>query len=133
MFRCFPASPQAVTYRATIHGTSSTNSSQLISYIEQWTATGANIIIQRILLEVDGSCTVAVVSLTDEECQPRNTNLAKLSNNRGSSIGSIIGGVIVVMIVLIILTVVIILAISYARKHQTKTSPNSSQTNKRYT
>ena len=129
MFQCFPASYQAVTYHAIIHGTSSANSTQLISYIEQWTAEGTNIIIQQVLLRVDGSCAVAIFSRMDEECQPRNTNLAKSSNNTAST--SIIGGVIVVVIVLVFLTVVMILAISYARKCQTKTK--SPRTNKRYT
>ena len=52
VFRCFPSSPQAVTYRAVLHGTASATSSQLISHIKQWTAeAGAAITVQRIICD----------------------------------------------------------------------------------
>ena len=42
-FQCFLDSPQAVTYRAVLHGTTSASSSGLISFIEQWISDGVTI------------------------------------------------------------------------------------------
>ena len=129
MFRCFPASPEAVTYRAVLHGTASATSSELISQIEQWTAEGAGIIVQQILLEVDGSCTVAVSSLTDEECQPRNTDSVKSSSNTGGIIGGVL--TVLILLVIVVITVVMVVSILFVKKHQTKSkSPQTSS--KRY-
>ena len=52
VFRCFPDSPHAVTYRALLHGTTSANSSELISHIEQWMTEGAIIMVQRVLMTI---------------------------------------------------------------------------------
>ena len=98
VFHCFPASPQAVTYRAVIHGTTSVNSSRLISHIEQWIAEGTNVIIQQMLLRVDGSCTVAVGSLEDEECPLNNPNSPIASKNNDNSF-AFIGGALAIGII----------------------------------
>ena len=131
VFRCFPASPQAVTYRAVLHGTTNATSSQLISQIEQWTAeVGATITIQRILLEVDGSCVVAVSSLTDEECQLRNADLAKSSSN--INIGAIIGGVAAALVILLLVFVLTVISVFLVRNHRTKRKPSQPNDSTRY-
>ena len=99
VFQCFPASPQAVTYHAVIHGTASANSSQLIAHIEQWTAEGTNIIIQQVLLRVDGSCAVTVSSLVDEECQLRNSYSQSKNNKLNNVAAALIGGTLAIGII----------------------------------
>lgn len=121
VFQCFPASPEAVTYRATLHGTTNTTSAQLIPYIEQWTAEGAAITIQQVLLRVDGSCAVAVSSLLNDECQKRNVRSNSFGNNNIVIIGSTSGGVLAtVTLVVVIVTVIIIAAICLRKKKHRK-------------
>ena len=118
-----------MTYRAVLHGTASTTSSQLISHIEQWTAeAGATITIQRILLEVDGSCTVAVSSLTDGECQLRNADLTTSSSN----IGAIIGGVVVAVVILLLIFAISVVTVCLVKKRQIKAKPSQPNDGKRY-
>ena len=122
VFQCFPVSPEAVTYRAKLHGTISDNSTQLISHMEQWTAEGAAITIQQVLLRVDGSCTVAVSALVDEECQKRNIRSTDSTtrNSNNTIIAAISGGVLTtVIIVVVLVTIITTLAIcARKKKHQ---------------
>ena len=97
-FRCFSASPQTVTYRAMIHGTASTNSSQLISHIEQWTDRGTNLIIQQTVLRVNGSSTDATTTLEDEECPLSNSNSPTTSKSNDNCF-TFIGGALVIGII----------------------------------
>ena len=110
VFQCFPASPQAVTYRATLHGTAAFDTAQLISHIEQWidTGRGATVTTQQVLLRVDGSCTVAVSSLVDEECQERNAESVSDSFGRIVVIGSLSGGIVGAIIVTAIFVTLIV-------------------------
>ena len=124
VFRCFLSSPQAVTYRAVLHGTANATSSQLISQIEQWIAEGAAITIQRILLSVDGSCAVAIPSFVyNEECSNQDSTVTQTlttlsqpsatSRQADSNLGAIIGGgtVVVVVIVTVVAIVVVVIAV----------------------
>lgn len=114
VFQCFPASPEAVTYRATLHGTTSANSTQLISHIEQWTAEeAAAITIQQVLLRVDGSCTVAVSSLVDDECQKRNT---RSDSEPASSNVIIISGVALATVIIVVIVVIIVSTVAICIK-----------------
>ena len=121
VFQCFPASPHAVTYRAALHGTASANSAQLISHIEQWTAEGAAVTIQQVLLRVDGSCAVAVSSLVEEECQLRNTRSDLSSSNTIIVTGSITGGA---ALVTVIITVMIVATITIVRIRKNRLKVN---------
>ena len=91
VFRWFSASesPQgAVTYRAMIHGTASTSSSQLISHIEQWIGGGTNVIIRQELLRVNGSCRDTTTTPGDGGDGPLsnpNSPTATGSNNNNNS------------------------------------------------
>ena len=126
-FRCFPASLQAVTYRAILHGTANITSSELISMAEQWTAKGVGIIIQQILLEVDGSCTVALSSIVEEECRkrPQNADSFKSSSNTAG----IIGGTVTTAVILISFAIVVVIIILSVCKHRAQTNPSQSSVN----
>ena len=122
VFQCFPASPEAVTYRAMLHGTTNTTSAQLISHIEQWTAKGAAITIQQVLLRVDGSCAVAVSSLVDDECQKRKVRSDSFGSNDMIIIGSISGGVLATVILVVVIVTAVITAAIYVRKNKQRKS-----------
>ena len=77
-FACFSESPKYVTYRATLKGTSETESDSLISFIEDWVSGRPSIIVTGVLLSVDSDSSVAISSLSEEECLPTerpNTNI----------------------------------------------------------
>ena len=80
-FHCIPASPQAVIYRATLHGTASATSSELISRIEQWTSTRAGITVDQTQLNVDWSCFVVASpsDLSAEGCSSMRETTTSLS------------------------------------------------------
>ena len=67
-FRCFPDSPQAVTYRAVLHGTANASSSDIISHIEEWVSEDAAISVQNDLINVDTNCDIEIFSDNDSEC-----------------------------------------------------------------
>ena len=126
VFRCFPASSQRVTYRAIVHGTASATSTQLISYIEQWTAEGAIIIIDQLLLSVDASCPVAISSIfTNEECPSSSQKISSESvftkpanSDTGIEVPAIIGGSTVAVIgVVIIASAAVIITILILKNH----------------
>lgn len=119
VFQCFPASPDAVTYRAKLHGTASANSTQLISHIEQWTAQGAAINVQQVLLRVDGSCRVAVSALVDDECLKRSVR-SDSTNGNDNNIFIISGGVLAAVIVVVVIVIVIATAAVCLRRNKHK-------------
>ena len=113
VFKCFSDSPQAVIYRAILHGTANATSTVLISHINEWIAEEPTVTVQRVLLTIDGSCSVAISSLTDKEECP-----SIQSQNRSSFDNAevIIGGVVSLVIVLIIAATVIV-SFVLLRKH----------------
>ena len=117
VFRCFPASPQAVTYRAVLHGTANATSSQLISQIEQWTTEGGTITVQRVLMTIDGSCTVAISSITEKEECPSLEMESPSSPVHYNVISIITGGAASVVIALIV-AVTVIVSLLLLRKHR---------------
>ena len=122
VFQCFPASPDAVTYRAKLHGTTSANSTQLISHVEQWTAQGAAINIQQVLLRVDGSCRVAVSALVDDECQKRSVRSDSTNGNDNNNIIIFIisGGVLATVITVVVIVIVIATVVVCLRRNKHK-------------
>ena len=90
-------SDQQVTFRARIHGTTQANSSQLITYIEQWVATETTIAVQHVRIRVE-ACPVAITTFDDPECAqttPDNT-------------AAIISGVIVTLVVIVAVTIAVV-------------------------
>ena len=105
VFRCFPASPQAVTFRAVLHGGTKASSSELSSYIEQWIGNDITIPIQSILINVDSSCMVVISSFDDGECQ---IDSEKHTNNSSSAV---IGGTVAGLLLLLILSSAVVIAL----------------------
>lgn len=113
-FRCFPQSPQAVTYRARLHGTPQASVSELLSLVKAWIVSDASIVVQAQLLSPDKNCMVAITSPNEDECQ-----LDESSEPTGMHVGAIIGGTIglfAVITVIVVASVVIIVAL--VRNHQ---------------
>ena len=143
-FVCYPESPEHVTYRARLEGTSETDSGSLISLIEDWVSGGAGIIVTGVLMTVDSECSVAISSITERECsstQPRTTDLTTSGNmtttdsttNSGTApstetttstsssdnTAAIIGGVVaVILIISIAITVTIIAIVALVMKNR---------------
>ena len=104
-FQCFPASPNAVTFRARISGSQQVTASEIIRHLEEWTASGAFISVQAQLLSADSSCAVRISSFGDQECQSTSEDPAG-SGNTTVIIGAVVA-VIVVLVSLVVTSVVI--------------------------
>ena len=115
VFRCFPASPQAVTFRALLHGGTKASSSELSLYIEQWIRNDVTIPIQSILINVDSSCMVAISSFDDGECQAK----SKQPTNNSSS--AVIGGTVAGLLLLLVLSsavdIALLIMLRWRKKH----------------
>ena len=125
-FACFPESPTHVTFRARLEGSSETDSGSLISLLESWVSGGAAIIVTGVLMTVDAECSVAISSLSEEECsmtttQPPDTTAssettsdAPSSQSSTDNTAAIIGGVVAVVFI-IALTVLIVALVLRSR------------------
>jgi len=66
-----------VTFRAQILANSQSDTSEIISYMEQWIDGGSAVVnIDNILYTPDPSCVVRIQSLNDPECEQRSSSLA---------------------------------------------------------
>ena len=99
LFRCFPGSDRAVTFRATL------TDSRLLTPIQDWIQTNGFIPIHNVLIEVDKSCLVQIASLADTEC----TNQPTAAGS--SDIAAVVGGVVGVVIVVVVGVVIIVIAV----------------------
>ena len=136
-FACFPESPTYVTYRARLEGTYETESGSLISLIDEWVSGGASIIVAGILMTVDSKCSVALRSLSEGQClpkQPPTTNpIPSSPNATGSSsestdgipstdsgssdnVAAIVGGIVAVILIIPIVIIVAIIAVVITMK-----------------
>ena len=129
-FVCYPESPSHVTYRARLEGTSERGSDSLISLIEDWMSGGPGVIVTGVLMTVDSHCSVAISSLSEEECSPHShptdstsitdpsttvngPTAAKGSDDEGTTTAIIGGGVVAIVIVLIIAITIAIVVVAY--------------------
>ena len=122
-FSCFPESPTHVTFRASLGGSSETDSVSLISLLESWVSGGATIIVTGVLMTVDPECSVAISSLSEGECsmtttQPPDTTAssettsdASTSQSSTDNTAAIIGGVVVAVVLIIALSIFGIVAL----------------------
>lgn len=70
VFQCFGVEADEVTFRAQLSATAQANTSQIISYMEQWIAGGSAVVnIGNILYTPDPSCAVGIQSVNDPECE----------------------------------------------------------------
>ena len=72
-FSCYAESPNHVTFRARLEGTSERDSGSLLSLIEKWVSDGARINVTGVLMMVDPTCSVGISSLSEGECLPHPT------------------------------------------------------------
>ena len=112
LFRCFPGSDRAVTFRVTL------TNSRLLTPIQDWIQTNGFIPIQNVLIEVDKSCPVEISSLADTEC----TNQPTAAGS--SDIAAVVGGVVGVVIVVGITIVVIVIAVLVFKSKREKLTVN---------
>ena len=112
LFRCFPGSDRAVTFRATL------TDSRLLTPIQDWIQTNGFIPIQNVLIEVDKSCQVEISSLADTEC----TNQPTAAGS--SDLTAVVGGVVGVVIVVGITIVVIVIAVLVFKSKREKLTVN---------
>ena len=116
VFRCFPASPQAVTFHAVLHhGGKKASSSELSSYIEQWIRNDVTIPIQSILINVDSSCMVTISSFDDGECQVNSEQ--HTNNNLSAVIGGTVAGLLLMLILSSAMIISLVILLWWRKKH----------------
>ena len=114
-FRCFPGSTDAVTYRGEIHETDTANVFDLMTHIEEWTAEGVSILVQRVFIEVDSSCRVVIESFNENECLPRTITTSE--SPRIAIIGGAVSAVVLVLILIIcIVAITMVILVLKSRK-----------------
>ena len=125
-FRCFTESEDAVTYQAEIIGTGEASPADIATHIQSWTTQGALITFDIVLIEVDSSCQVVVISILDPECNNPTTANPPSSSAQSTSdstaeptssappvdgqvqltlLGGVLGGVSLLIIVVLILVI----------------------------
>ena len=117
-FQCFPDSPQAVTYRAVLHGTTSASSSKILRHIEQWISEGARISIQNVVINVDPSCVLVIDSVRDNECGATDQPTVVTSNDIGVAVGCA-GAVVLILSLFIAIPIATVLLLKQ-RKRRTE-------------
>ena len=128
-FQCFPSSPDAVTYRAELHGTLEATVPDLIEDIAQWLSSGASISAQLQRLTIDSSCSVAITSFNENECRNTVTMTTTVTENEGSTTsvsqnytGVVVGvaiGVIVAIAVAITIIILVIVILHHKNRRDT--------------
>ncbi len=110
LFRCFPGSSTAVTFRATL------TDSRLLTPIQDWIQTNGFIPIQNVLIEVDKSCQVEISSLADTECS--NQPIAAGSSDIAAVVGGVVGGVLIIVVGVTIVVIVIAVLVFKSRREK---------------
>ena len=113
VFHCFDTTT-AVTFRGEVGAAVKANSSQVISYMEQWVAMNPTIVIQSSSLSIDSKCNVKIDSFNDSEC-------GSMMNDGGSVItdpivGGVAGGVLATLIIAVSLVVIVVLIVRTCQK-----------------
>ena len=117
VFSCFSSSPQAVTFRAILHGTAKASSSEIISLIEEWISNDITISVQSMLINVDSRCMAIISSFDDGECQ------LKSKQSRNGSVSAVIGGSVSALLLVLILAcgtiiIILLLLLWIKKRHQ---------------
>ena len=110
LFRCFPGSSTAVTFRATL------TDSRLLTPIQDWIQTNGFLPIQNVLMEVDKSCQVEIASLADTECSNQPT--AAGSSDITAVVGGVVGGVLIIVVGVTIVVIVIAVLVFKSRRER---------------
>ena len=132
VFRCFPGSESAVTYRALLHETHQISALELQHILEEWISSGRAIAVQSLVLQVDPSCPVLVTQVNDAECLMINTpplittksatgsNTVVESDSNSNPIAVIVGGAsgATLGVVLLVGVVVIVVIVTIVKHKQ---------------
>ncbi len=113
-FQCFPDSPESVTYRAQVHGTSEVVASDFIRIIENWLTTGPSLNVKAQFLNVHTSCQVSITSIDETKCVPSSIETTMFSNTEETTSGGfsiVIIAIIIAVVCVIAIALVIILSI----------------------
>ena len=108
-----------MTFRATLHGTAQVTSSQLIAYLEIFVSRrDSTIAVQRLRLDMDRSCSVAISSFGDPQCATASpslttfmttsdstTTMAAQSDNTSAIVGGVVAVIVVVAVTIIIIAI----------------------------
>ena len=108
-FRCLGPDEDHATFRATLRGTVGVNSSQLISYVEEWVQSSPSVLVQGLWLDVDKSCSVEIASLQDPGCQFSEEPSGSSSSGGSDNTGVVVGGAVAFAIVVVIVIAAIII------------------------
>lgn len=115
-FQCFASSPQAVTFRAELHGTEDTTAEQLLNSIEKWVESEPSISIGGQTLELDTSCNSRLGSFSAAECgEEEPAGGGEPSTVVPIIVAAVVVGVVLLLILCIIITV---MACRGRRKHR---------------
>lgn len=123
-FQCLSQRDE-VTYRASLRGTNTTSSAEIVADLERWVVSGrATVVIQGLRFSLDGSCRpVGIEAFDDPECEegpvvtPTNTMIIEPSGEQSSDGGSdittgFIGGIAAVTVALVVVTAVSVTVIA---------------------
>ena len=116
-FQCFEESPQHVTFRAELHGTSRLSAMELAAQYEKLLAGGLVLNVEAQLINVDSNCPVVIDSLNEAECTMYTANSTPESVVNLTTILSI---VISIFIIFILTVMSIIIIMVFAIKHNRK-------------
>ena len=118
VFRCFPGSESAVTYRALLHETYQISSLELEVILARWVSSGRAIVVQSLVLQAQQSCPIVVADANDAECRissptSRETEETGSASNSvaviiGGTSGAVLGVVLIVGLMIIVLVVTIV-------------------------
>lgn len=112
VFRCFPGSESAVTYRALLHETYQISSVELEEIIARWISSGKAIVVQSLVLQAQQSCPIVVANANDAECRisspPRESASNSVAVIVGGTSGAMLGAVLLVGLMIIVVVVTIV-------------------------
>ena len=116
-FACFPESPNHMTYRARLEGTSENNSYSLVSLIEDWVGGGASPIVAGVLLSVDADCPAIISSIDEPECSGGGV-VSSLPAD--SSTAVIVGAAVAVVVIAVVILLVVTVSLTIIVRSRTK-------------
>ena len=123
-FQCFEESPQHVTFRAQLHGTSTASAMELAAQYEKLLAGGLVLNVEAQLINVDSNCPVVIESLNEAECTIMLFTSSTSETVSNSTSGTLILSIVISMSIILILLVTTIIAITAVTHNRKKKSRN---------
>ena len=109
ILRCFDESPQVVTFRTQLLGTTqtSTSTSEVVSYIEQWIESTVGLAVDGLYLTFEKSCPLVIRRLDSAECPITQDTTLESDNIEGIIVGGVLGGVVIIFMAVAVAIVTI--------------------------